>query len=417
MNATPTIDPQDSLPPTQLVTPPSSRFSRHVVALLAGMFIVLIALGGIWAIVNHTVGSRTTTAVTATQTLSTPIVPTSIPTLTPVPTFSPELAWGQHYDTLVSPLLAGGMQIYVEDISPDAHTLVGIVSPQGNSTGKQTFIGSVDVNTHAVTDWYDIPLDASPNCETDGRYIAWISPSAYTGGPGGPPHQIVGYVDTQTGRVTTLYDGYTLYAEPNNFFAVTHGYFFWGKSGNIAVLEATNMANGTTQTIPSPANSSNLNLVLPIVSWPYVLLPYQGYAYDMDTGQGITPAQLDATQITNQYETVAISGTTLFVRDRQGHIQEFDHFDQSGGPGIPIPMVVSANAEISANARLLIGLAQVWDRSQRRIIELPLHTFLGPTQEYPIVNGDALLFSVDDPQHPGDPTFSDYAVVDTTQLP
>jgi hypothetical protein len=221
----------------------------------------------------------------------------------------------------VTPALSDGQYFGVDDVTSDGRYVVGVVGVAHPSDTTPDIVGVYDTYSQTMRPVY-ADKDAGAVVKTDGRYVAWISPSAYTGGPG-PVLQDVGYADLQTGAKTILASHAAITVVPNGNFAVDHGYFVYMKD---RAFFAVNMATGATTALPITG------LGYPQLQWPYLL--YDGSSlggathwrlYSLMTGQDRDLALPLIRQFPAQPKLI---GATLYWVDQDNRIMQLDSADQ-----------------------------------------------------------------------------------------
>jgi hypothetical protein len=217
--------------------------------------------------------------------------PTALPTATATPApETPAQAWGASAIAHYPMTLADGTTFVPTDIAPDGSLLVGYATPPG-TTPAPYFIEAVTLPALHVRQLYQMPADAAlPTVKTDGQFAAWIGGATSPTGQS-PVHQIIGYINLQTGNYNILYDTYALRFNPH-VIAVAAGQFFWSPQATPTQLNDTDMASANN----APVDATNgrfafaQSAVLQ-VDWPHLL--YLGsdnlvHVYNVQTQQDHT---------------------------------------------------------------------------------------------------------------------------------
>ncbi len=318
----------------------------------------------------------------ATQTSSQTVTPV-MPTKTPVP-LSPTQAWGNYAATHITLPLATTSHFTPTDISPDGSTIVGV-----STRGGQMQVMLLEVATGHTRVLYTAPPDLGTplQVQTDGRFVAWAGGNEGEGSRS--DHNVVGYSDLQTGKVTMVADN----NQHVRIVGVTHGTMVLkpdSTNPQLPPYTATDLAN-------------NLTLMLPIsqlwncssVSWPYLLctmtngIPYWKL-YNLATNVLLTLTSIVRfTQDMSGY-MVALAGTAIFLLPPGGsssakpaqpaQLAEIDLSDLDARPSGTVRRLGSAfvASNLMANGRLVVwsgngdggatNTLYAWDRAQNRLV-------------------------------------------------
>lgn len=376
-----------------IASPPQRRrlAARWVGGLGSVALVLLVALLFV-QITGLAHGHATTTAATSTATTapSTPAPGTATPAL-PTP-LTPQQAWGT---SSAGTFTYDDAQFTVMDVLPDATGVVGYVPP--DYTKRIPAIIELRTLAGAVESLYTIPtVNEIPNVVTDGRYVAWITPTNYTGGPGPMPHQYVGAINLQTRQVTIIYAGASLPYDPG-LIAIDHGTLFLETLNSIVMVD---LATGTQRPVATIAGTIQF-----FVSWPYVLYASSDstmHLKNVNTGSvtALPDVKADAT----------ISGTTVYYvqREETQNLQVFvlDHADQADAqphvlleePNDPANYIL-----LAANSRLLSlilydqvnapPIYHIWDLTQQRLIALPVAISSTALTIVPTLRGSAVAYA------------------------
>lgn len=344
------------------------------------------------------------------------------PTRTPAP-ISPARAWGNYAATHITLPLATTSRFTPTDISPDGSTIVGISTRGGQ---MQVMVLQVATgNTHIL---YTAPPDLGTplQVQTDGRFVAWAGGNEGEGSRS--DHNVVGYSDLQTGKVTMLANN----NQHVRIVGLTHGTMVLKPDSTNPALPpytATDLAN-------------NLTLMLPIsqewncssVSWPYLLctmtngIPYWKL-YNLATNALLTLTSIVRfTQDMSGYK-VALAGTAIFLLPPGGYasatpaqpaqLVEIDLSDLNARPSGTVRRLGSAfvASNLMANGRLVVwtgngdgGLTNslyAWDRAQNRLVAFD------PLQSGDFVVRDHVVMII----HGSSSDAGDITVINTDTLP
>lgn len=249
----------------------SSTMRSAVQGLSAALIVILLVV--IIAHFTKPAGGGSTalaalTPVSGTATLTT--VPMPTPTATPLPSLVTAV-WPAAAFSHSQPIV-GGSYFQLDDITNDGRLIGALAS--ANDPHQPMSIGYIDPASQKFKVLAQGPADNSVVAHTDGRYIAWMSPSGFTGGPGGN-FTTSGFIDMATGKATTLIASSKLVAAPNGHFAVDHGFLAWvGLPATLAqqtvTINLTNLGTGTTiavaKNVASPGTDAQVEL-----AYPYLL--------------------------------------------------------------------------------------------------------------------------------------------------
>jgi hypothetical protein len=382
-----------------------ATFRHSILPGLIGALAVIIIVVTIGRVLNNHISKIANTPTAAT---STPIFTSSA---TPIAPSSAIQAWGSNIlNTYALMHLPNGNTFYARDSFQDGSVLVGAeVTPSQGQSMEISMISTYTISTGAVRHLYTINDGHSADVKTDGRYIAWISPEIDTGGPDPHRHQVVGYADLQSGKVTIMFNQDTYVAEPNGTFAVNNGYFVWNNVQSQA-MNMTNMATGVTQTLPMNSQS------IPQLNWPYLLYySFQDtmlHLYNIQAGQDIALNLNDAQHASIQ------KGTTVYWIDKQMRIQQLDHADQPGAQPHVVYTLPSDPNEffIGVTDRLIIWTdskqAYAWDRALQKVVLLPVYIETNQYPATPQVFGNIVVLTTGP-----DAAHMEYTIIDSTLLP
>ena len=349
-----------------------------MVALLVVAILVFTALHA-----NH--GTRPPLVATATTASTSTVIPLS--------SFTPaSQAWGNFPKQSQTPTTTIGPSL--SDVLSDGS---GYVGEAGDGQNVPETIVKVRLPGGDVQTLHTLAHGEGLTVLTDGRFVAWGGDYLFTGA-GARPYQSVGYVDMQTGAVTTLIADKQGLINDALVQAVDHGYFVWAPiTAQGEDLNLTNMATGTTTRIAAlgtvPETDYGLGQAVHMhLSWPYIFYTNAGqqHLYTITTGKDITLDQIKQDDfISNDF---ALDGTTLFwlhTSSSDAKIVQIDmiaHCDQPGAS--PQKLVTFANANIGkrpdgsygfitttgANSRLVVWNDlygnYAWDRAQSRLVEI-----------------------------------------------
>ena len=320
-----------------------------------------------------------------------------VPTIAPIASPAAQL-WGDAaFNFHISTVLPNGHDFILDDSYPDGSMLVG--SEQVcNSSIVSTYTVATGTIRHCHT------LVDGGNERTDGRYIAWVTGTGYSGADP-VPRQLVGYIDTQTGKVTTLLD--QEYASVGADFAVANGYFIWSSHK----MHITNMATGNTKALAISGYIVRLD-------WPNLL--YADFSstnqrfntvyhlYNLETDQNNT-----ILSTSKRYLPLHLQGTTFYWFDDKHQIQQMDHADLPNPQShvlFTLPDVPTTNPEVTD--RLIIWSENThvyaWDRVLHQKILLPIPPLPYSTDPaIPLILGKVILLY----------NQGGYTIVDTAKLP
>ncbi len=397
---------QMRLETTQRAGFPRNFALRGVGAALAAVLVAML----IFVFVTHNQGGTHTLTTTPTGTAAATTQPT------PASSFlTPTQAWGNFPSQNIA--LTQGV-IYPEDIFPDTSAYVGTAV----TASQADDVDVISLPSKNIRRVYTSPAGVSITVRTDGRYIAWLGGQGFTGG-GPAPAQIVGYVDLQSGHVTTLFStaqGQGFAVDPTQI-AVDHGIFVWARINTRSEdLNATDMATGKTTTITANSLTPPFDAQ---VSWPYVLYQNAGneHLFNLQTGSDSTLTGINFGAL----DGVALDGTTVFWLHKSQRIvlDEIDHIDQPNASARAI-VTLPANGEgnlggITASNRLVVwntfsGL-YAWDRVLGKLVQLnPANYFAGYVSG---VHGNGLFYPSGSNVVNGNLLASQYTFVNTSQLP
>jgi hypothetical protein len=338
----------------------------------------------------HTTRSTATTSPT-----STAYPPTPTPML-PAP-LTPAQAWGTAGAQTFS---YDDTRFIVTDVLPDASGVVGYTL----SDDTHNIPASVELRTlaGAIEPLYTLPkVDDLPNVVTDGRYVAWSTPTNYTGGPGPVPRQYIGAYNLQTRQVISIIAGALPQYVPS-FIVLDHGMLFLESEKAAGVIVAVDLASGAWRTLVTAPDFT----VRFSVSWPYLL--YAAPGATMHLKNVVTGAVTDLPSVTTN---AALSGTTVYYVQLASatDVQVFalDHADRPGAQPRALPdepAEAASDVYFAANARLLSvtliepgGLPpiyHIWDLAQQRLIDLPIALSTTSIVFSPTLHGSALAYAI-----------------------
>ncbi len=251
---------------------------------------------------NATGGELPATAVATPVATATPVLD-AITQLWPTTAFSQITPAAVSGDLSVSGVLNNGTLV-AERVSQSGN------QPAPDLPAYSMQVGIIDPHTQQFIAMAQVPAGENAGVKTDGRYIVWMTPGAYTGGPG-PNMTNIGVIDTATGKSSLILSSPTMIAAPNGAFAVSHGLLIWTQFGALGIsdphvtLQLTNLANLTTTVFAAnvPASSSEAAL-----SFAYPYLYYDTTTLSLDLTSGV---RVLANLATGQHMDIAALLTNL----------------------------------------------------------------------------------------------------------
>lgn len=305
---------------------------------------------------------------------------TSLPTIAPTATPNITMAKDAFKDKkqITLPLKTpSGAAFYPQSVAPDGSFIVGTATIHDQLSQSEFDIVQYAFSTKTFTTLRQLKNQFYPMALTDGRYVAWMNPGTFTGGPSDNTGSEVGYDDLTTGNIVTLASKTQgLVAVPNGEFALTHGKLIWGKIGSTfqeQPLVVTDLASNTTTTLTPSLSTSN---TYPIQDdYPYICL---------DVAQPTQNSYMFINLQTLQQKIVDEPGPTL-IADGMLYTANNNAFQVAPNPLSPtsptsptslnIPPYFAINSFQATNGHLFAGMINntpaLWDQDTGQIIGTP----------------------------------------------
>jgi hypothetical protein len=322
------------------------------------------------------------------------------PTATPLgQTVDAGAAWGPSFPTATLTLdLPVGAHFIAEDVIPDASGVIGDYTVGG---AQSVAIATLAQPRPRIL--YTFPTDMiPPQVCTDGRYVGWAGGEVGEAAPSA--HQIVGYVDLQTGRVTrvlSVYD-YSLFGP----CLIDNGLLIWDRAtANTSLrINMTDMAHGRTTPLPYTGFS---------LAWQWPNLLFNESAPDGSQALHVfnSATKNDASVLAvGPLGPVPPSATCAFaaasilclaLTDRGNRLGDvytlFVLVSPDASPQPEAQFVTYATPQLVANPRLVVvsvsgpgGFINAWDTVQQRFVALSA----GGVNAFALLRGDALALTI-----------------------